>query len=371
MKISFFSDSGPPFIGGGQRYVQNLGTELVRNGFEVHWMYTKLQNTKKEQVIDGINCHRINVPFGRTFFPIASIPKVYKLAKSSDISQFDTFYSGLSGWIPGKLSKKPYLLTVYEFFQELWDIMAKNKVESFFYKTAEKYLANSPYQMFITISEYTKKRMVNLGCDKKKIRVVYPGIDNKLFHPDYEKSIKTDKFVIGWTGRMNLSQSKNLPMLLDAFKIVKSKNDNVVLALNGPDFDKLESTIKEKGLVIGKDVIYNGCVEQNKLPNFYCSMDLYVSSSLSEGFGFSVAEAEACGVPVVCFDAGALSEVVYDGKTGLIVKEKTSQSLADGILKMIEEDNLKEYGKNAVKWTEQFNWENTAKQNLEIYKEIM
>ena len=371
MKISFFSDSGPPIIGGGQRYIQNLGAELVRNGFDVHWMYTRLPNTKKEEIIDGIKCHRINIPFGRTFFPIVSIPKVYKLVKSSDISQFDTFYSGLSGWLSGKMSKKPYLLIVYEFFQELWDIMAKNKVESFFYKTAEKYLANSPYPLFLTISEYTKKRMINLGCDENKIRVVYPGIDHTLFHPNYEKRLKTNKFVIGWVGRMNLSQSKNLPMLLDAFKIVKQKNSNVILALDGPDFYKLESIIKEKGLVIGKDVIYNGCVEQNKLPNFYCSLDLYVSSSLSEGFGLSVVEAEACGVPVVCFDVGALPEVVKDGKTGLILKEKTSESLANGILKMMEGDKLKIYGKNATNWTEQFDWKKTAKESIKVYEEIL
>lgn len=368
---------GLPYIGGGQRYVQELGKELIRLGFDVHWMYTKSPNTKKEEVIDGIKCHRINVPLGRKFFPLASIFPAYKLAKTVDILQFDTFYGGFSGWLPGKVSGKPHVLAVYEFFQNLWDVMAKNKVQSLLYRTAEKYLANSPYDQFITISEYTKKRMIDLGCDKKKIKVTYLGVDHKLFYPGYNQAFRKNyglekKFILGWTGRMNLSQSKNLPMLIKAFKIVKEKIPNTVLAFDGTDFQNLIPIIKENRLEVGKDVISNGCLKRSELPTFYSSIDVYACSSLSEGFGLSVAEAEACGKPVVCFDAGSLPEVVKDGKTGIIVEEKTPEAFAEAVVELLEDESKRvKYGHAASKWTELFNWEKTAKETAGIYERLI
>jgi len=340
-------------------------------------MYTRQPKTKKEETIDGINCHRIDIPFGRKFFSIGSILPAYKLAKKVDILQFDTFYGGLGGWVPGKVSGKPHILAVYEFFQELWNIMAKNKVQALLYRTAEKYLANSPYNQFITISEYTKKRMMNLGCDKKLIKVIYLGVDRKLFHSGYNqtfrKNYKLDKkIILGWTGRMNLSQSKNLPMLLKAFKIVKNEVPNVVLAFNGPDFHKLSPVIKENSLKIGEDVIYNGCTPRPELPTFYSSIDIYVCSSLSEGFGLSVVEAEACGKPVVCFEAGSLPEVVKDKKTGIVVKGENEEAFSDAIIELLTNKEKRErYGKKAEKWSKFFDWEKTAKEHIEVYNKLI
>ena len=339
-------------------------------------MYTRLPNTKKEEVIGGIKCHRIDVPFGRRFFPFASIPRVYRLSKKVDILNFDTFFAGISGWVSGKMSRKPYLLTVYEFFQDLWNIMAKNKMEGWIYRIVEKYLANCPYPLFITISECTKKRLIDLGCDKKIIKVIYPGINHKIFHPNYKPTTRNKfklgkKFVLGWAGRMNLSQSKNLPALIRAFKIVKEKRPDTVLALAGPDFQNLIPLIKENSLKVGKDVFYAGCLDRTELPSFYSSLDLYVCSSLSEGFGLVVAEAEACGKPVVCFNSGALPEVVKDKKTGIVVKEKTGDALAEAIIELSSDKRRRDkYGKTAVKWSKSFDWEKTVKEYITTYEQL-
>lgn len=368
---------GLPYVGGGQRYVQSLGIELIKLGFDVHWMYTRLPNTKKEEIIDGIKCHRIDVPFGRKFFPIASLLPAYKLAKAVDILQFDTFFAGMSGWMSGKLSGKPYLLAVYEFFQNLWNIMTKNRIKAWFYRGIEAYLANCPYPLFVTISEYTKNRLVNLGCDKKLIRVVYPGVDHELFHPGYKQTVRKKfkldkKLVLGWAGRMNLSQSKNLPMLLKAFKIVKENIPNTVLVFDGPDFQNLLPDIRENSLKLKRDVIYNGCTKRPELPSFYSSLDLYVCSSLSEGFGLAVAEAEACGKPVVCFNAGSLPEVVKDGKTGIVVRRKTEEALAEAIIELLTDRKKREkYGEAALKWSKFFDWKKTAKEHTEIYEQLI
>jgi glycosyltransferase involved in cell wall biosynthesis len=266
---------------------------------------------------------------------------------------------------------------VYEFFRDLWDTMEKNRIKAWMYKLLEKYLANSPYPLFLTISEYTKRCLVNLGCDENSVKVVYLGVDHDLFYPGYRQTFRKkykldNKFILGWTGRMNLSQSKNLPMLLRAFKIVKEQVPNTVLAFDGPDFRKLEPVVNEMGLKIGKDVFYNGCISRDELPTFYSSIDLYTCSSLSEGFGLSVVEAEACGKPVVCFDAGSLPEVVKDRKTGIVVREKNGRAMADAIITLLtDEGKRKKYGDAAAEWAKTFDWEKTAKETVDIYKELI
>lgn len=377
MKIAFFSDMGPPYIGGAQRYVQNLSAELSKYGYEPHWMYTRLPDTKREEIVAGIKSYRVSVPVGRQFYPLFSIPSAYKLAKKMDILQFDTFYAGLSGWLTGKLVKKPHLLTVYEFFQDLWDDMAKNRLESWFNKRAEEYLARSPYPLFATISESTKRRMVELGCKKELIKVIYLGINHALFNTNYEQAFRKrykleKKFILGWTGRMNLSQSKNLPGLIEAFKIVKKAVPNTVLAFDGPDFDKLLPVIKQSSLKLGEDIINNGCSKLSDLPKFYRSLDIYTCSSLSEGFGLSVAEAEACGAPAVCFKAGSLPEVVKDNETGLIAKEMTSEALAESIIRLLNNSKKrKKFATSAAKWAKSFDWKKTAKEYDLMYRQLI
>lgn len=377
MKLAFFSDSGPPYIGGAQRYIQSLSAELLRYEYEPHWMYTRATSARQEEVIGGISCRRIRIPLGRQFYPLFSIPAAYNLARKMDLLQFDTFYAGLSGWLVGKLSRKPHLLVVYEFFQSLWDSMAATRAEAWFKKRAEEYLARSPYPMFATISESTKRRMIELGCERNLIKVIYLGIDHKLFHTNYEQAFREKhrlekKLILGWTGRMNLSQSKNLPGLIKAFELVKKAIPNAVLAFDGPDFDKLVPVIRQSSLRLGENIISNGCSKREELPGFYRSLDLYVCSSLSEGFGLSVVEAEACGVPVACFNAGSLPEVVRNGETGVIAKEMTPEALAESIIQLLSNPKkMQKFGANAAKWARAFDWKKTAREYHQLYSELV
>jgi glycosyltransferase involved in cell wall biosynthesis len=76
MQILLVSDLGPPYIGGGERYLLELSTRLASLGHEVHWCFSQLPGTKKEELYQGVHIHRISIPFsqhflfpGRQFFP--------------------------------------------------------------------------------------------------------------------------------------------------------------------------------------------------------------------------------------------------------------------------------------------------------------
>lgn len=382
MRIGLISDLGLPYRGGAEVYILNLGKRLVNLNNEVHWIYSTMPRTRKNETIEGIKCHRIYVPFkqrttvSRNFFSVTMFPEVLKLSKNLDFLQFNGFVAATSGWIAGKISKKPHAIMIYEIFRGLWDKLPVNIIEKMVYPQIERYIAKSPYPCFLTISNYTKKNLVKLGVPRKAVKVIYPGVEHGLFHTGYRPILKRKyklkrKKVIGWCGRIALSYTKNLDCLLESFKMVKDEFEDVVLMFDGKGFEKLLPKIKELGLKLNEDVINNGYSSRKDLPYFFASCDAYALPSLSEGFGLAVAEAQACGVPIVCFNKGSLPEVVKDNKTGIIVKKTSTRAFADGIIKILNNDRLrKRLSKNAPKWVQKFNWNKTTKEHLQVYEEL-
>ncbi len=380
MKIQIVSDLGPPLFGGAETYVVNLGKELVRIGNDVYWNYARIPPSAFHENIEGIDCQKSwvpfmqsNVSFSRLLYPVFMIPNVLRTSKKSDIIQFNSFLAATTGLVAGKISRKPYLLMVHEFFRELWGTVGRNFIERNIYPEIEKLIARSSYPQLICPSEYTKKSLESLGIDEDIINVIYHGIDHSIFYP--RKNAKKEflnKKVIGWTGRIGLSVSKNLTSLLESFKIVKEQVRESILVLQGSDFQSIIPTIDRLGLELDKDIIYRGDVSKDKLPYFYSSCDVFAMPSLSEGFGFSALEAQACGTPVVCFDKGALPEIVKNGETGLVQKEATPESLAEGIVKILSDDKLKaKLSSNGSKWSRNFTWEKSAKKHLEVYDKCL
>jgi glycosyltransferase involved in cell wall biosynthesis len=92
-----------------------------------------------------------------------------------------------------------------------------------------------------------------------------------------------------------------------------------------------------------------------------------------EGFGFPAAEAMACGIPVIAFNAGALPELVDDGKTGILVPPADVPKLAAAIKQLVENKELRcEMGKEARKRVlRKFNWQQAARQIIDVYQEVL
>jgi glycosyltransferase involved in cell wall biosynthesis len=111
----------------------------------------------------------------------------------------------------------------------------------------------------------------------------------------------------------------------------------------------------------------------NDLVKWFAAADIAVVPSMFEGFGLPAAEAMACEVPVIAFAAGALPELVADGETGILVPPADVPKLAAAIKKLVEDKELRlSMAKAARKRVQQkFNWQQAAKQILEVYQEVI
>jgi len=97
-----------------------------------------------------------------------------------------------------------------------------------------------------------------------------------------------------------------------------------------------------------------------------------VMPSLYEGFGLPAAEALCCGSAVVASRAGALPEIVLDGKTGILVPPTDTQALADAIMELLGNEPrrraMTEAGREHV--IKRFGWEAIAEKTEAVYKEF-
>jgi glycosyltransferase involved in cell wall biosynthesis len=389
MKILIGSDVAPPYIGGGEEYVINLGKTLTKMGHEVHWITAKFPGTNDKENYEGITIHRVAVPFkkhfhfpGRQFFFATSIIPGIKLAKEMDIVQMNTLVAAPFGWLIPKFARKPSVMFVHELFgKKLWSQVGQNVFEKLVYPYMEKRMAKAPYDHYLCPSKYSKQTLVRYGASSKKITIIPHGLNFKLFNPKKDKVNYRKKFglesykLFGYAGRLRArktAQSKNLLGLLKAVPFVLEKVPNAKLVLDGLGYEELEPFVRKMGLEdyvvwlgekYGKDFSFNS--------HFYKMCDLIVCPAISEGFDFMLANASACGTPIVATNCGAHPDRVINGKNGLLTGVKPEQ-IAAGITKILSNNKLAEkFGKEGATYAKKFTWKKSAEAHLKVYEEVI
>lgn len=228
----------------------------------------------------------------------------------------------------------------------------------------------------VAISQSTKNDLINLyDVDKKKIKVIYPGVDPS-FRPQSERKIAGVRKKYGLRKSYflfvgSLKPGKNVPRIVEAFARFLNKTKGAhQLVLAGSDFwldQQIMTTIKE--LKLGREIKNLGYVAKKDLPALYSAAKVFVSPSLYEGFGLPLVEAMACGTPVVASKVSSMPEVVSE--TGLLVDPEDPEEIAEAMLKLGSHSTV--YGnlrKMGVKQVRKFSWKKSASQLLTLIEDF-
>lgn len=168
-------------------------------------------------------------------------------------------------------------------------------------------------------------------CDLLKyddVNVILNGIDVEKFVPGKLQSSKTyNNFVVGCAARLVVE--KSLDRLIQS--VAKLDSVNLVIAGEGPEELNLKGLVEELGL--RSRVKFIGYTDD--IVDFYHSLDLFVLPSENEGLPLSVLEAQACNIPVVCSDVGAVREGVCP-KTGVLLQDRSVESFMQAIKQQME-----------------------------------
>jgi len=227
-------------------------------------------------------------------------------------------------------------------------------------------------------SEFTKDDLLNLyNIPIDKISVIYPlavdvfkasnGADKK--QGIKEKYGAKDGYVLHFSSNNDLRD--NTGTLLKAFALSLSRiPSGYKLVICG--VDKLRSfgwgeTLNKLGLET--KVICTGFLSDDELLEVYQGADVYVDTSLYEGFGFQVAEAMACGVPVICPDGSSLPEVA--GDAAVYIDQKNEKNIADVIVSALNDKNkMQVMSEKGIKQARKFTVGDTTKKIIKLIESI-
>lgn len=183
------------------------------------------------------------------------------------------------------------------------------------------------------------------GVSLKKFDISQRGIFRDEIRNKYH--IPDDAFVYGFVGR--ITGDKGINELLSATKnILNGHNDIYVLLIGGMDKEESVDSDLYDWSKSNSHVIY--CGSTNEVQRYMAAMDCYVMPSYREGFGLTVVEAGAMGIPVICTNIPGPTDAIRNEENGLIIEKKDEESLKNAILKLYTNSELaKELGQAGYK----------------------
>jgi glycosyltransferase involved in cell wall biosynthesis len=197
------------------------------------------------------------------------------------------------------------------------------------YRAAAKILA---------ISVAVRKQLLAAGLTPERIEIVPDGVEvPAIIAPETRVNARKH-----WGFRENEIVIECVAALIEAFAKLRRTpgmaNCRLLLAGDGPLRVQLERQAREAGLESA--IQFAGFVQD--IESVYLAADLFVFPSLQEGVGSSLLRAMAFGLPVLALARGGMTEVIEDGKNGILVQEAAAQALAWALAGMVGEPELRQ-----------------------------
>lgn len=206
----------------------------------------------------------------------------------------------------------------------------------------------------ITVSEASKRAIAaKFHCDPKRIAVTHNGVD-EIFSAEGPRATDLGRYFL-FVG--NDKPHKNVERLVDAFRDMRGAR----LVMVGAEFAQYRDV---------PGVTRLGFVTDERLAALYRGAVAVVMPSLEEGFGLPVAEAMACGTPVIASDIASLVEIT-DGDA-LLIDPHSSQSITDAMHRMLDDAKLREeLATRGRARAAQFTWRRCAELTRDVYRAVL
>ncbi len=239
----------------------------------------------------------------------------------------------------------------------------------------------------LAVSDSLRKTVINEKlCSPQKIVVLADGtacgIDINRFNPRTEAlemrsrirqrfSIPENGIVIGFVGR--LTPEKGINTLVHSFQALRSSQRGIYLLLVG-NIDAVREKLDAEvlNLVKSDSHIFHVGFQDDPVP-FYAAMDIFSMPTRREGFGMTFLEANAMNLPVIGSRVTGCIDAVVDGETGLLVDLDNENELAEAILKLVADKQMRfKLGKNGRERVEKyFCSKRLVEAHLYFYNELL
>ena len=379
------------YSGGMNVYIKELAQTMAARGIEVQVFTRRADDTTptKVEVVPGFEV--IHIEAGpRERLPVSAIPDlvgefsegVVRWAYTNGAT-FDVVHSHywLSGWA-GVLVKGALDIPLVNSFHTLGKVKDATRrpgepPESLLRIATEDDVIDLSNCVVASTPAEAEDLIDHYHADPAKLCVSPPGIDHEIFRPGDKAAARTrlglgDGPIALFVGRVQ--PLKGLDIAVAAVGELADRFDNLSLVVvGGPSGSNGEAAMQDArdlgaDLQLGDAVQYVAPQPHEALADYYRAADVLLVPSRNETFGLVVAEAQACGLPVVASNVGGLAHALADGETGFLIDGFDPTSFAVAAAKILGDPTLgDELGAAGVELSEKFSWPATADRLLQLY----
>lgn len=365
MKILWMSwkDRTHPRSGGAEIVNEELAQRLVRDGHEVVFLVAGFGMAPDEEWRDGFRIVRLGGHYS-----------VYWHA-------YRYYKKNLVGWadiVIDELNTMPFFCRFYvkerTFFfphqlcREVWFYQMPLPLSIIGYCIEPLYLWLLRKYEVITISQSTKRDLLRYGFQPERIHIIPEGIEIAPASDIMSITKYTQPTLLSLGSLRAMKRTKHQ---IRAFELAKKTIPNLQMKIAG---DAQSVYGNETLRMIAKspyrkDIEFLGKVSKERKIELMQKSHLIAVTSVKEGWGLIVTEAASQGTPAVVYNVDGLRDSVIHGVTGVIAPENTENGLAEGIVRLLK--NEEEYAKmrnNAWKWSTDFDFEKSYQKFIEILR---
>jgi glycosyltransferase involved in cell wall biosynthesis len=359
-----WQDLRNPLAGGAEVHLHEVFSRIARRGHDVTLLCSMFDGAAGVETVDGVKVVRHG---SRSLFNYI-VPRMYRRIGGGT---FDV--------VVEDLNKIPFFTPL--FVREPLVGIGHHLFRTSIYRETNPIVASYVFGMewlalrlyarrgmpFLVNSPSTLEDFAHHGVPRDALTLAYLAVNHDLFR--LTGVAKSPTPLIGCFGR--LKRYKSIEVLLRALPAVLEQVPalRVVIAGEGDDRPRLEQVTRNMGL---NDVVrFTGFITAEAKVDLLQRIWWKVATSVKEGWGLTVTEANACGTPVIASDVPGLRDAVRDGDTGVLFPYGDSGALAATLVRLLRDSGERErMSRNALDYAATFTWDNAAATTLEVLERV-
>lgn len=356
--VTNWRDRKHPEAGGAEEVCERLALALVAQGHRVILLTSSVEGAPRTEVVDGYTVRRSG---GR--FTVYAAALIWLFLHRRQVAMVVDSQNGIPFFTPLAVRRRtPVALLLHHVHQDQFALYF-SPLMAWVGRHLESTVSRGVYgrRAILVVSPSTREgARTRLGL-RGAIHVAPPGWEVTLDpRRESDMPLRSSRPSVAVVGR--LVPHKRTHLVIQAVAELRDRLPDLELRIvgGGPELEALRQLADDAGLT-ERTTFYPGCSDAVR-DEVLASSWLSVNASQGEGWGLSVIEANALGVPVLAFSRPGLRDSISPGVSGWLIED--DESLADTIAAIVgdlsDEVVASSYRKTARDWAQQFTWEQMA-----------
>jgi glycosyltransferase involved in cell wall biosynthesis len=354
-------------------HMQRLTVWQAKRGHEVHLI------TDQPAEIEGVRVHEIKERDGST---LSFIPRPFQTRSLVKTIKPDVLHAHFLlnyGFFGAYSGFHPYIISMWanEIDPNMEPTLENAFLKLQLTKLSIEYTLKS-VDLILTLENYQKQLCIKYGVPEAKIAVLYNYVNEKIFSPQKRSQQLRDELGLGDDPAViclrGFESRYSVRTYIEAIPRVLKEVPNAKFILagrSGSEEDRKNLMKLSKDLGIESSINFLGYIDQDHLPEYLASCDIHVDPiTRGAGIGHGNMQAMSSGLARIAAYRPGVEEAVKDGITGYIYKAEDSKDLADKLLILLKDEDLrKTMGAECRKFVEDINERGQNEVGVERYYE--